>query len=418
MSEFRRPIVAFTSAGPSDPSVRTWLTAWAQRTGTPLDLRVGGALRPSCFNFRSVDGEKDPVVIVLRNSHKTSTGRSEQALLGKAGLGIYELDDGLPWDNGRLDGLGRWWKVPFRRDRIAFRAAKAADRVIAGNEVLAEWAAQHCVDVRLIPTCVEPNDYDRKTHYEIDRVPQLIWIGSSATEFELHRIAPALALVHRETGAQLTVLGAPGQTLPSEMQPFTRRIPWSSDAQRVEIATADIGLMPLGDGVYQRAKCGYKLLQYAAAALPAVASPIGVNAHMLSAGLGVATSDYEWVDNLVSLITAPASDRRKLGESAYRACTDNYSYGAGNHSGRWLPIERAPSRAVDSCCGSARSSTIRQIGAADRNSLQQPDGYRKWISSLRLVGSPNDAVELAWRTDARQPRPRCCLQYGPCRLCD
>ena len=39
--------------------------------------------------------------------------------------------------------------------------------------------------------------------------------------------------------------------------------------------------MPLHDGVYERAKCGYKLLQYAASGVPAVGSPVGVNVSIL-----------------------------------------------------------------------------------------------------------------------------------------
>jgi hypothetical protein len=56
---------------------------------------------------------------------------------------VYDLDDGLPWDDGNLPGFGRhWWKRPFPRSIVALeRAASAADRMIVGNEVLADWAS-------------------------------------------------------------------------------------------------------------------------------------------------------------------------------------------------------------------------------------------------------------------------------------
>ena len=306
-----------------DPSVRTRLTTWAERTGTALDLRVGGTF-PTKPPRRAALRESS--VIVLRNSHRVSRGGFEERALRLAGLGIYELDDGLPWDNGRLHGLGRWWKVPFRRDRIAVRSARAADRVIAGNHVLADWASQYCEDVRIIPTCVDPDDYNRKVDFNLNATPTLIWVGSEATEFEIVDIAPALLEVHRQTNARLVLLGAANRPIPSGMELFTTRIPWTLESQKTLLAQADIGLMPLSNGVYQQAKCGYKLLQYAAAGLPAVASPVGVNSQMLAQGLGVAAEPEQWVEKVVALISANSIARQRIGQTAFTTCVSEYSY--------------------------------------------------------------------------------------------
>jgi glycosyltransferase involved in cell wall biosynthesis len=315
-------IDVYAAADATDPSVRTRVTAWRDRTGLPVDLHVGRLL-PT----RTNDRRSGATTIVFRNAARTSRGNREARLLSRSGLGIYELDDGLPWDNGRLPGLGRWWKVPFRRDRIAARASASADRIIAGNELLADWATGRCDDVRLIPTCIEPADYDTKHTYEVSGVPTLVWIGSQATEVELTRIAPSLVEVHRLTGAQLLIVGATSRQTDPLLTPFTRRVPWSIETQRHELAKADVGLMPLTDDIYRRAKCGYKLLQYAAAGLPAVASPVGVNATMLDHGLGEsADSADDWVDQLVRLLSSTAQARRELGQRARRVCVDEYSY--------------------------------------------------------------------------------------------
>ncbi len=318
-----RRIDAWTATGPTDPSVRTRVVAWAERTG--VDLRLHAANEPAAIASRLASRRTSPrrngdvVSLVLRNAAKLTRGGLEERLLRCAGTGIYEIDDGLPWDDGRLPGLGAWWKVPYRRDRLADRAARAADRVIAGNELLAEWAAARCRDVRVIPTCVEPGDYDRKADYEVADPPRLLWIGSAATVFELERIAPALAEVHRRTGAELTIVGAPG-AVPVALAPFTRLTPWSIDAQRHAPARADVGLMPLTDALYQRAKCGYKLLQYSAAGLPAVATPIGVNGVMVRTGLGTpATNLVDWVDAISGLLELGTERRRDLGRIAREA---------------------------------------------------------------------------------------------------
>lgn len=329
---------AWTATGPADPSVRTRVVAWAARTG--VDLCLHAATEPAAIASRLGSRRSGPapadsggVSLVLRNAAKLSRGALEERLLRRAGTGIYELDDGLPWDDGHLPSLGAWWKVPFRRDRLADRAARAAGRVIAGNDLLAEWASARCRDVRIIPTCVDPDDYDRKTDYEVADPPRVLWIGSSATAPELARLAPALGELHRRTGALVEVLGAPG-TLPPALAPFATLEPWSLEAQRHAPARADVGVMPLADGVYQRAKCGYKLLQYAAAGLPAVASPVGVNAGMLASGLGAAAvTEDEWLGQLQTVLCAGPDVRRAMGDAA-RTAVEGWTYRA------WEPAWR------------------------------------------------------------------------------
>ena len=62
-------------------------------------------------------------VLLLRNARRVTRGRPETHLLTRASVGVYDLDDGLPWDDGHLPGLGHWTKRPFPRSRVARRAA-------------------------------------------------------------------------------------------------------------------------------------------------------------------------------------------------------------------------------------------------------------------------------------------------------
>lgn len=314
-------IVAFAAHGASDPSVRTRVIEWCRRTNCHWELRVGGALGPR----RTIP--KNRTVLVARYAYKCSTGAFEERVLGDAALGVYDLDDGLPWDDGRLPGLGAWWKRPFRRDRIAIRAATAATRVIAGNEVLADWASQHCRDVRLIPTCVDLADYEEKQTYAIGDEARVLWIGTSATENELDLASDALVALHRRTNCRLTILGSAATKTSSKLLPFTMRVPWSLERQRIELAQSDVGIMPLRDGRYQGAKCGYKLLQYAAAGLPSVCSPVGVNAQLVERGLALgARSIDEWLENLTGLLEASSSERALLGKRARSVVATHYTY--------------------------------------------------------------------------------------------
>src|SRR3984893_9663237 len=55
------------------------------------------------------------------------------------------------------------------------------------------------------------------------------------------------------------------------------RVAWSSATEADSLAAAHIGIMPLTDDEWSRGKCAFKLLQYMAASLPCVASPVGAN---------------------------------------------------------------------------------------------------------------------------------------------
>jgi glycosyltransferase involved in cell wall biosynthesis len=84
--------------------------------------------------------------------------------------------------------------------------------------------------------------------------------------------------------------------------------------------------MPLFDGEQERGKCGYKLIQYMACGLPVVASPVGMNAHLVVHGENgyLASNEKEWVDALSRLRNDPAL-RQRMGAAGRRLVEAEYS---------------------------------------------------------------------------------------------
>ena len=78
---------------------------------------------------------------------------------------------------------------------------------------------------------------------------------------------------------------------------------WSQATEAADVASFDCGLMPLVDAPFERGKCGYKLIQYMACAVPVIASPVGVNAQIVTPDVTgyLATSIDDWVTALQTL---------------------------------------------------------------------------------------------------------------------
>ena len=105
-------------------------------------------------------------------------------------------------------------------------------------------------------------------------------------------------------------------------------MPWSGPSDFVRWREADepelfaefaVGIMPLPDTPYTRSKAGFKLLQYMAAGVPVVASPVGINGDLVlrSGGGLLAESPEEWETALRRLLEEPET-RRRMGEAGRR----------------------------------------------------------------------------------------------------
>jgi len=192
---------------------------------------------------------------------------------------------------------------PWRKKKFA-ATCRWVDTVVAGNGVLAEVARSSARDIAVLPTSIDISCY-RLTSAGPDDPPTIAWIGSPENLIYLEMIHPALArLSRRHPALRLRVICS---QFPEWNDVAVERVPWSSATEAESLAGAHIGVMPLTDDTWSRGKCAFKLLQYMAAGLPCVASPIGANTEAVLDGVNGfhATDDAEWERGLERLITSP-----------------------------------------------------------------------------------------------------------------
>lgn len=229
---------------------------------------------------------------------------------GLKGPIVLDVDDAV-W----LEGL---------TGRATPQRARAAAAIIAGNRYLADWFAPYCPQIHVVPTAIDCQ--------RIQPVPRhgpgfvMGWTGTSGNFPYLEAIAPALDVVLREVpGSSLIVVADRPPSLPALSGRDVRFVPWSMAAEVEALAGMDVGLMPLADDEWTRGKCSFKMLQYMAAAVPAVVSPVGMNREVLALGeSGLAASGVDdWIGALRTLAADP--DRRaRLGATGRAVAVEHF----------------------------------------------------------------------------------------------
>jgi glycosyltransferase involved in cell wall biosynthesis len=199
--------------------------------------------------------------------------------------------------------------------------ATAADLVLCGNaELLGAVENEQRV---ILPTAVDCDRFHPGAIGPVDR-PTVGWVGHSSNLSYLEAIAgPLREVAARHPGFRLIVVADRKPRIEGVPMEFR---PWSLDGEIECFRGIGIGLMPLADTPWTRAKCAFKLLQYMALGIPSVASPVGMNRDVVEPGENamLAATQEEWVSVLGELIRKPDL-RKRIGRAGRETVTRRYS---------------------------------------------------------------------------------------------
>lgn len=233
---------------------------------------------------------------------------------------VFDFDDAVFLPNASdANRLFSFLKFPGK----TATACRLAAHVMAGNDYLAEYAMRFNQRVTVVPTTIDTGKYQPARPRRESPRPQLVWTGSPTTVRYLESLAGVLRRVRERHDFTLRVIGAPRVSLPGIDIEMT---PWTPETEATNLQGAWAGLMPVPDDAWARGKCGCKALQYMAVEVPAVCSPVGMNAQLIRDGENglLASSEDEWVDKLSLLINSPEL-RRRLGRAGRETVKNWYS---------------------------------------------------------------------------------------------
>jgi glycosyltransferase involved in cell wall biosynthesis len=299
MRQFFAPLRKFDVAAVEyAPWISKYAPAAAQLTGLGAVSRVVAAVASR------------PYDIVWLNRELVCGRETIERLMGRCRL--FDVDDAI-WLSGRPG--------------FALKIAARAHGVIAGNARIADYFRQAALRVWIVPTAVDTDAW-----IPAPTARDTFIVGWSGTHWNLpylYAIEEALAgFLARHPDARLAVV--------CDRRPSFRRVPceridftqWSPSTEVAAVQRMDVGLMPLPDTEWTRAKCSMKMLCYMSVGLPVVVSPVGTAAEILQrGGAGIAARDHdEWRGALEQLYF----DRQRgfqMGQDGRRIAVEHYSVG-------------------------------------------------------------------------------------------
>jgi glycosyltransferase involved in cell wall biosynthesis len=240
-------------------------------------------------------------------------------------LDVYDIDDPLFLRfSGGVNSRFRWTKQESRRCIACLRASRLT---IVGNSFLADRARQFASRVEIVPSCIDPSSQPLRAHRQ--QTPVTVgWIGSPTTSPYLLDVFPVFERLNADRPrAKLVLVGADSRI----DAPWIEHRPWSLATERDDLASFDVGIMPQPDDEWARGKCGFKVLQYFAAGVPAIGSPVGVTRELIGTERGLIADGHDaWYRALTAMIEDPQM-RAEQGAAARVFVERDYSYQA------WAP---------------------------------------------------------------------------------
>jgi glycosyltransferase involved in cell wall biosynthesis len=262
-------------------------------------------------------------------------------LLGSRGL-VYETDDDIlsypDWT-----GLGS----PSRQERdLVLRILAMADLVTVSTPTLARRCERYTRgEVRIIRNAVDPRWYETtRPEAGLDGDPRIVYHGVPARLRDYDVARPAVdTLKHERPGTTRVWIGAAHE--PRVVEVVDEALPWAEGVRAFAATLADsrpsIGLAPLIDEPFNRAKSELHWVEYALAGAPTIVTGFagGGPYDVVRDGVDglVARSSADWLRHLRALAGSSTLRQEIAGRAGERVRAE---YDLGKRATEWADAYR------------------------------------------------------------------------------
>lgn len=234
---------------------------------------------------------------------------------------VYDFDDAI-WipntstQNSIANSIKSFWKIAF--------ICKWSKSISAGNNYLCQFAKNNSTaNIIQMPTVVDTlNRYNLLKQHHTGKII-IGWTGSHSTLKYIDILIPVLQKLQQEFDFTLLIIADKNPELPLNNVEYH---PWNATTEIQDLLQIDIGIMPLEADLWTEGKCGFKLIQYLALGIPAIANPVGVNKNIIENGINgyLCSNPDEWFHSLKKLIM-DVSLRKQLGMNGRDKIIKSYS---------------------------------------------------------------------------------------------
>ncbi len=238
---------------------------------------------------------------------------------------IYDFDDAIWLPNTSEENS---WVARLKWHGKVASICRWSYKVSCGNQFLCDFAAQYNAQVVLMPTTIDTENLHHPGLAATKQEQTLgnLTIGWTGTHSTLPYLGQVVAVLQElEQSHQFTFLVIANKMPDLPLRSF-RFIPWNKSTEIDDLLQFDIGLMPLTEDAWSKGKCGFKALQYMALEIPALVSPVGVNADIVAHeidGFHCRTAQ-DWKKHLITLLENPVL-RRQMGEKGRIKVEEKFS---------------------------------------------------------------------------------------------
>lgn len=236
---------------------------------------------------------------------------------------IFDFDDAI-WihDTSTINATLR--KLKSSEEKTS-KIISYSHKIFAGNQYLANYAEQFKKNVFIIPTIVN-TEYHKNIRVKQNEKICIGWTGTHTTLKHFEAFIPILEKLYSKHKDRIYFKLIANKSISYEELNLTSTL-WEKEKEIEQLSEFDIGIMPLPDDKWSKGKCGFKAIQYMALEIPAIVSPVGMNAELVDDGVNgfVCDVEEEWFLAFETLIKNE-SLRKNMGFKARQKIIDYYSH--------------------------------------------------------------------------------------------
>lgn len=233
---------------------------------------------------------------------------------------IYDFDDAI-W-MPLISDNNKWLKPVVYSGKVA-SICRWSYKVSVGNMYLYSYAFKYNKNVVLNPTCVDTEKrYNILQPHDNEKI-SIGWTGSFSTLIYLNIIVDVLQELEKKYDFDFIVVADKNPELPLKGFKFLQ---WNKESEIEDLLQCHIGVMPLSDSAFEQGKCGFKIIQFLALGIPAVASPVGVNKDIIEENKnGFLCADNEQWYLALEKLMCNKNLRQEMGITGRKKIEEKYS---------------------------------------------------------------------------------------------